>query len=243
MRIALLSDIHGNLVALEAVLRDLETESPDAVICLGDVVVTGPQPRQVIAALQELHWPIVLGNTDAWLFDPQPWTANNEETQRLLEVELWSALQLVAEDLAFLHSFRPTITRELGRDQSLLCYHGSPRDNTDFIGPMTTVEELEIMLGDYEATIMAGGHTHQQMLRRYQSSLLVNPGSVGMPFQVINGQSLNPLWAEYALISSVNGKLQVDFRRIPIDLAELREAVVASGMPHADWWLKDWRNG
>jgi predicted phosphodiesterase len=99
MRIAILSDIHGNLVALEAVLADLAKAAPDVTICLGDVAVTGPQPRQVIARLHQLSWPIVMGNTDAWLLDPQSWNSSDEETRRLLALEQWSASMMEPEDL------------------------------------------------------------------------------------------------------------------------------------------------
>jgi putative phosphoesterase len=240
MRIALLSDIHGNLIALETILADLETASPDAVICLGDVVVTGPQPRQVIAQLRELHWPMVMGNTDAWLLDPQPWDATDEESQQLEVIELWGASLMTEEDLAFIETFQPTFTVDMGEDHTLLCYHGSPHANTDFIGPTTPEEELKIKLAGYQAEVMAGGHTHQQMLRRYQGSLLINPGSVGLPYQNVDGQTHNPTWAEYALVSNDAGNLQVEFRRVPVDLAALTTAVRTSGMPNADWWLKDW---
>lgn len=243
MRVALLSDIHGNFVALEAILADLKSASPDIVICLGDVVVTGPQPRQVIGRLQDLGWPIVMGNTDAWLLNPQPWDIKDEETQRLFDVELWSASHMTKADLNFIHSFQPTVTLDLGDDQTLLCYHGSPNTNTDAIGPKTPDEEVQKKLAGYQATIMAGGHIHEQMLRRFQDSLLINPGSVGLPYQNVAGQTRNPPWAEYALVSSQTGNLQVEFRRVPVNLAQLATAVHASGMPHTDWWLKDWGYG
>lgn len=243
MRVAIVSDIHGNLIALEAVLTDLDKDPPDAVICLGDVVVTGPQPRQVITRLRALGWPIVMGNTDAWLLDPQPWDATDEDSRRQESIELWGASQMTAEDLAFIRSFKPTISFDLGHDLSLLCYHGSPNANTDFIGPLTPEDELEAKLGRYKATIMAGGHTHQQMLRRHQGSLLINPGSIGMPYQNVDGETQNPLWAEYALVANLSGKMQIEFRRVPVDFERLAAAVHASGMPHAGWWLKDWSNG
>ncbi len=67
MRIGLISDIHGNLLALEVVLQELAQEQVDQIICLGDVGALGPQPRQVIERLRYLHCPVILGNTDAWL--------------------------------------------------------------------------------------------------------------------------------------------------------------------------------
>ena len=82
----------------------------------------------------------------------------------------------------------------------------------DVISPTTKEEDLDTKLAGYHADIMAGGHIHQQMLRRYQGSLLINPGSVGLPYQTVAGQTRNPLWAEYALISNEAGQLRVEFR-------------------------------
>ncbi len=240
MRVALLSDIHGNLVALEAALADLATSAPDAVICLGDVAVTGPQPRQVMARLRQLTWPTVMGNTDAWLLDPKPWDTEDEESRRLLAIEEWSALQMEAEDLAFIRSFQPVVRWTLEAGQDLLCYHGSPRSNTDLIASETGEEELEEMLAGHRATIFAGGHTHRQMLRRFQKSLIINPGSVGLPIEIVAGQVRNPLWAEYALITSQGEQLVVEFRRAPIDFAALSDAIQRANMPYARWWLKYW---
>lgn len=240
MRIALISDIHGNLVALEAIVADLETKSPDAIICLGDVLVTGPQPRQVLQLLREHGWPVVMGNTDTWALNPTPWETTDEDSRRLEEIERWGAALLSEEDKALIRTFHPTITLEIGAGFNLLAYHGSPRSNTDFIGPTTSEDELKQKLAGHQAAIMAGGHTHQQMLRRFQGSILINPGSVGMPYETIDGRSSNPLWAEYALVSLENHHLDVQFRRVPINLEDLTKAVKRSGMPHADWWLKDW---
>ena len=241
-RVALVSDIHGNLVGLEAVIADLAIAAPDTVICLGDVVVTGPQPRQVITMLQELRWPIVMGNTDAWLLNPQPWNITDEESQRLESIEFWGASLMTETDRAFVRTFQKTISVDLGDDLTLLCYHGSPNDNMDVISPTTSEEDLDAKLAGYHADIMAGGHIHQQMLRRYQDSLLINPGSVGLPYQTVAGQTRNPPWAEYALVTNEAGKLHVEFRRVPVDLAALTTAVRLSDMPNADWWLKDWFN-
>ena len=240
MRLALISDIHGNLVAFEAALADLRQYSPDMVICLGDVAANGPQPRQVLARLRILGWPVVMGNTDEWLLQPKPWTAVDEDSAFLLDMELWAAEQLDSEDLAFIRSFQPTISVPLGGDQQLLCYHGSPRFNRDLILPTTTDAELASMFAEQQAALMAGGHTHQAMLRRYGDGLLINPGSVGLPFIQLKKRAINPLWAEYALISAVNGALDVMFRRVSIDKQALATAVYDSGMPHAAWWLHDW---
>ncbi|MEW5988419.1 MAG: metallophosphoesterase family protein [Chloroflexota bacterium] len=242
MRVAILSDIHGNLVALEAVLSELACEPIDQVVCLGDVAVLGPQPRQVVGRLRDLNCPVVMGNTDAWVLNPWPHETRDEDSVRVKEVEEWCAAQLTAADLDTLRTFQPTIEIALGGDATLLGYHGSPHSYHDVMRVTTPDEEIGRMVGGRRATVMAGGHTHRPMLRRFETATLINPGSVGLPFEVQpgGGRPRNPTWAEYAVVTWQDGRLSVDFRRVPYDLAELQAAVRATNMPHAEWWLQDW---
>lgn len=243
MRVAILSDIHGNLVGFDAVLAELAREPVDRVVCLGDIAALGPQPRQVIGRLRDLNCPVVMGNTDAWILNPWPHDMRDEDSVRVKEVEEWCAAQLTTADLDTLRTFQPTIDVILGRDATLLGYHGSPQSYHDVMLVTTPDEDVERMLGGRRATVMAGGHTHRQMLRRFQRATLINPGSVGLPFELEpnGGRPRNPTWAEYAIVTWQDGRLGLDFRRVAYDLAELRAAVRASDMPHSDWWLQDWR--
>ena len=241
MRIALISDIHGNKVALDAVLASLQQQPPERLICLGDVAATGPQPREVLAQLQRLACPIVMGNTDDWLLNPEPWSAEDEDGRAVLAIELWGAGQLTATERAFIRTFQPTVEVALDDGQSLLCYHGSPQSYNDIILPTTPEEALAEFLADVEANVLAGGHTHEPMVRVFGDKLLVNPGSVGLPRIQVGGEIWNPLWAEYAVLEVGNGQLHVELRRAPIDFERLREAAYRSDMPHAELWLRDWR--
>jgi predicted phosphodiesterase len=243
MRIALLSDIHGNLVALEAVLADLAQHPPDQILCLGDVVEGGPQPRAVLARLAELGCPIVLGNTDVRMSSPRLDEPRSPDLPPAYAMELWSVDQLTPADRAFIQTFPPIVSMPLDDDRSLLGFHGSPRANTDLLLATTPEDELATLLGETHATILAGGHTHRQLVRRYRDSLLVNPGSVGLPVQqvIADGPMERPRWAEYALVSLKPGHLSVDLRRTPISFAALRESVIQSGMPYPEGWLDEWR--
>ena len=191
--VALISDLHGNLLALETVLADLERERPDHVLCLGDAAATGPRPRETVGRLRGVGCPVVMGNAD--------------------------------DDL-----LRPTLELSLGSDRTLLCFHGSPRSFDDTIVATTPEEELAGMLSEHEAAVMAGGHTHEQFVRRHAGTTLINPGSVG----------LNPPVAEYALVDLEDGRLAVELRRLPLDAARIRREALDSGMPHAEWWAGFW---
>jgi putative phosphoesterase len=241
MRIAILSDIHGNLTSLEAVLADVEAERPDQIVCLGDVALFGPQPGPVIERLQALDPPVVMGNGEEWLVGPgEPSQPDDEHARRIEAISFWCLEQLTAADLDYLRTFRPTVAVALGGDAGLLCFHGSPRSCRDVILSTTPDEELEPMLSGFDATLMAGGHTHAQMVRRYRGQTLINPGSVGLPIERLPSVDRNPPWAEYALVSWQNGSLGVELRRVPIDVNRVVEAALNSGMPHAEWWTKDW---
>ena len=108
MRLALISDIHGNCAALEAVLGHLSTQNVTQLICLGDVASTGPQPREVIKRLQEINCPVVMGNMDAWLLQPELKAQPDLRRQCWQDIDRWCAEQLSSVDQAYLHTFQPT---------------------------------------------------------------------------------------------------------------------------------------
>lgn len=241
MRVGLISDIHGNSVALDAVLAALQRASIDQLVCLGDVAVFGPDPRGVIARLRGLAVHLVQGNTDAWALDPQPHAWRNAETPFFNAVELWSAQQLDADDCAFLRSFVPHLTLDLGKTQ-LLCYHGSPRSFHEGIFAHTTDDELAAIFEGFPPKLAAGGHTHVQLLRRFGDKMLINPGSVGQPFEYAPGAAhvRHPPWAEYAIVEASGGCLSVALHRTPVDVEALLALAAASGMPHLEWWARPW---
>lgn len=232
MRTALIADIHGNLVALDAVLSDIERRGADRVVCLGDVAATGPQPCEAIDRIAEIGCQVVMGNTDEWLIEPRDESIEDDDTRRIVEIDLWAHEQLGEHHLDRLRGYQSLLELD-----GLLCYHGSPRSNTEVLLPITTEAELAAMLGGHDEAIMAGGHTHMPMLRRHGPSLIVNPGSVGMPFEhTSEGTFRNPPWAEYAIA----GDGEIEFVRVPVDVGAVTGAALKSGMPNAGWWVKDW---
>lgn len=242
MKIAIFSDIHGNLIALEAVLAAIKREAIDQMICLGDVAVSGPQPHAVIERLSALNCPVIMGNTDEWLLDPQFEETDDDRMRRIFDIDAWCFEQLTPDDINFVRSFQPTIEQPLPNGEQLLCFHGSPQSNTQVINASIPDDALEAELSGFEASIMAGGHTHTPMLRRYKDVLMINPGSVGMPFQTRRktDQFVNPPWAEYGIITASPDGTQIDFRRTAISPQAVVQMAYDSGMPHADWWSKDW---
>jgi predicted phosphodiesterase len=238
MRIALVADIHGNLLALDAVLAELRREGYDELLCLGDVAV-GPQAREAVERVEELGGRVVLGNWDAYFLDgfPPPQT---ELARKLVEVGEWWNDRLDDAHRTTMRRYESEIELELGDGRRLLAFHGSPRSFEDFIFASTPADELERMLDGRLAPLMAGGHTHFQMLRRHEDTVLLNPGSVGLPFaRPAPLMQISP-WAEYGLLTVDDARLRVELRRTAFDVEAHVRSILASAMPLAQWWAGLW---
>ena len=241
MRIALIADIHANLVALEAVLADLEEQGADQIICLGDVAATGPQPRGVLQRLQALNCPVVLGNADAWLLNPQEYSGDDPFYRKIYELDQWAANQLSDDERDFLRTFHATVPVQADGQARLLCFHGSPRSNTDVITVETPAAELEQYQAGLQARLLAGGHTHTQMLRRCGEYTWINPGSVGLCYERrSDGTDHNVPRAEYALVdwqaeaaAILSGAWRWTWR-------QSARPPYGATMPHAEWWASEW---
>lgn len=232
MKIGLISDIHGNGVALDACLDDLKLHEVDETICLGDALQGGCQPVHVMNRLQELGLRIVQGNADQFLLD-----ANVEKAPAsALEVRDWTREQLADRGSKFIESFQPTIEVELDGGQTLLCYHGSPQSYDDVILPETSQEELAQLLKEHDANAYAGGHTHLQWFRRTPKAIVLNPGSVGVSYsRYLNPETfyIYPV-AEYAILHQAGDDLGVEFCRVPFSVDKLEAAAKTSGRPHSE---------
>src|SRR5512144_572376 len=123
MRIAVISDVHGNLIGLEAALADLQARLADQIVFLGDMIQGGPQPAEVVARLRALACPVVMGNADAWLLTGKATDAEPTSAQQLA-VREWQLTRLTLDDRAYIELFQPTVEIELGGGRMLLCFHG-----------------------------------------------------------------------------------------------------------------------
>ncbi len=239
MRIAFISDIHGNAVALDAVLADIAEQEVDQVICLGDIATIGPQPVEVLKRLQALNCPVIMGNHDAALLHPGA-VAKFHIAPELSESLTWCYQQLTKAHFDYLRSFLPSIKINNSEHPDILCYHGTPGSNTGMIMPAASNAELEGILEQGSAAIMVGGHTHLQMMRQLEAICFVNPGSVGCPFRrpVSPGKPPEILTdAHYGIIDVSRRGIAIDLRRIAYDVDSFTEVLKESDLPIRGWWL------
>lgn len=239
MQIAVLSDIHGNCLALDAVLADLRQHPAETIVCLGDAIQGGPQPAEVVARLREIACPVVMGNADAWMLTGKETGQENippERHRKMETVREWSLSCLSAEDKDFIAGFQPTVEGPLSPGQNLLCFHGSPTSFDDIILPQTPEVEFQRYLGAYSAHILTGGHTHIQHVRRIGNSFYFNPGSIGLAYShTQTGDTFRvDSWAEYAVLSVEGGRTGLEFRRVPFDARALIRVYYDSGRPFVE---------
>lgn len=237
MRIALIADVHANLVALEAVAAGLANDRPERTVFLGDALGMGPHPVEVLERLEELCDVFVMGNVDAEALEGHVPEDAVGDARRFYEISRWTGEQLGASERAFVSSFVPHAEVDDG-DFRLLAYHGSPHSFDDRIYPTSPVEELEGLLGTLPADVYAGGHTHMQFVRRHRKSLVVNPGSAGFAYD----RDARPAedvrmaaFAEYALVDVGEAGPSISLGRVPFDVARHVTALRSCGMPHAEW--------
>jgi len=179
MRVAALADVHGNLPALEAVLREVGREKVDAIVFCGDVA-SGPMPAETIDALRSLRGArFVSGNADRGVVETFDGRPSAEMRGPLAD---WCARQVSREQRDFLAAFERTLTLEIdGLGRVLFC-HASPRNDVDVFTDESPDERVRKLMSGVEADVVVCGHTHMQFDRRVDAMRIFNPGSVGMPY-------------------------------------------------------------
>lgn len=244
MRVALISDIHGNLVGLEAALADLEARSADRIVCLGDVAALGPQPVEIVRRLRDLGCPVVMGNADAFQLSPERDPAAQGVSRMIEDIDIWGAGRMEPDDLAHMRSFQPTVEVE-AEGRRLLCFHGTPASYDDVIQSWSAPEDFEAAIGDRTHDLFAGGHTHLQFVKRHGDATWINPGSVGLAYAPAwpLEQAQNAAFAEYAIVDLRTDGSSIELHRVPYDVDELIAVILGSDMPHAQEWAGEWRTG
>jgi predicted phosphodiesterase len=238
MRLALFGDIHGNLIALEAFQARLRELGVTSAVCLGDVSMAGPQPRECIQRLAEWGAPCALGNTDEWCLEPEPQDFQDPNSQKFMDLKLWGVAQLGADERAAVAGYQARVELDLPGGARLAAFHGAPGSNTTLVTYRVTQEEMFHLYAGVDAAVAVCGHSHEQMLRPLGEIVVVNPGSLGRPIEFNSGGGMCwRTWAEFAILDYEPGRMTLHFERMNYNVEAFFESVRRSGMPHADWFL------
>jgi putative phosphoesterase len=223
MRLAVLSDIHGNLVGLDACLADLQAQGgADAIVAAGDLCVDGPKPRKVLQRLEQLGVASVRGNTDRYLAD-----AHGESLSSVEETQLtWTRADLGEKWVAWLRDL-PFALRIGDDDNQLLVVHANPKSDNEHLWPDADEATLERLIGDETAAAIAFGHLHLPYVRIWRGKLLVNVASAGLP------KDGDPR-ACYAIFTERDGGWQVKHRRVAFDVKKVATQLSDCGIPGSE---------
>lgn len=219
MRIGVLSDIHGNLLGLDACLADLEAQGgADAVVVAGDLCVGGPKPKKVLQRLDEIGASCIRGNTDRYLYGETEGFEAAEAAQIA-----WTRRELGERWLGWIKEL-PFALR-IGEDENqLLIVHASPRKDDEHIWPDAADSDLQSIIGEERATAIAFGHLHIPYVRYWRGKLLVNVSSAGLPK---DGDAR----ACYAIFTERDGGWEVKHRRVPFDVKRVATQLADCGIP------------
>lgn len=242
MRLVVISDIHGNYAALEAVLKDIATQGePDFYWVLGDLVAFGHDPvacLQAVRHLPEDKTKVIRGNTDRELIRgqrsklPRPTEENWQQFPAMVEGRnqnyQWTLEKLSWEDAEYLLKLKTEMAMEVAGYGWVIGFHAIPGDDEQILLPDTPASDVLDALMDREGRLAFGGHTHRPMDRDLGDWRMVNPGSVGLP---LDGDQR----ASYASVTFSGGTATVDIRRVEYDVQAVIADLEAKQHPAKDW--------
>jgi predicted phosphodiesterase len=254
MKLAVFSDVHGNLHALKTVKADIEAHQPDLIWCLGDLASHGSHPSECIQLIKtwredfgKEQFVVIGGNTDRYLVTGErfkmPPIADEGRFHQELHIRQeadtllnWGFSKLTWDDYQFL-------AERIGRETShyvegygwVIGYHAVPGDDEKFLTPASTDEEIADYLLDREGRLAVGAHIHAQMNRHVRGWQVVNCGSVGASFDM-RGK------AQWGLFTFADDVVDIQLKALDYDIEAVIQDALAVGFPLVDWLSKRLRN-
>lgn len=230
MKLALISDIHGNVLALQAALDQIEKHAPDRVVILGDLVLNGPRPAEVVDAVRGLEAAgalVIAGNTDIAVADGDysaafPWLDEVPDAHRAAAD--WTRDQLSDEQLEFLRRLPAERRVRVGHDLVLAC-HASPGSQTSGLSAELDAAVTVQRVTRTDARVICCGHTHVADVRELGRKLIVNPGSCGYAFD----GTPDACWAMLTVVAGSDP--EAELHRAEYDPTPVADQVSERGLP------------
>jgi predicted phosphodiesterase len=220
MRVAILSDIHGNLVALDACLSDLQQQGgADVIVAAGDLCVDGPKPKKVLARLMEVGAQCIRGNTDRYIAERDEASLPAAERTQLQ----WTRDEIGEKLVAWLGALPFSLRFGDAENQLLIC-HANPANDDEHLWPDADDATLERLIGPEAATTIAFGHLHLPYVRAWRGKMLVNVASAGLP------KDGDPR-AGYAIATQRSGGWEIKHRRVAFDVKKVATQLTDCGIP------------
>jgi putative phosphoesterase len=232
MKIAFISDIHGNAIALEAVLEDIEKQEIDKIYVLGDICYRGPEPKRSLDLVRSLHTEVIKGNADEWVVRGVREGEVPEKALELMNTERqWIVEQLEPSDIDYLNSL-PTQLNLRFEDVGISAFHATPASLFDVVLPNSDDNQIQSsLMHSPEAQVYVYAHIHKPYIRYLNGKVIMNIGSVGLPFDGLAK-------ASYGLVEIEDGHLKTSIRRVSYELERVVALYHEVNYPNAEMMSK-----
>lgn len=223
MKIAVLSDIHGNLTAFNAVLKDINDLVINQYIIAGDHISDCPQPNEVLEIVKSLNAYVIKGNREEYVLNYHKGMHDEWCKYKQMAGVVWTYNKLDECNIRYIDELPEQLSISFTQMDDIRIVHGSPFSTREELFPDKHLEKLEKALNSINESVLICGHTHEQWSKELHNKLIVNPGSVGVHFN-------KNRFAEYAVLTWNDRKWEVSHRQIEYDLKELEEEFLQSGL-------------
>lgn len=237
MKIAFISDIHGNAVALEAVLQDIHHRGIDKIYVLGDLCYRGPEPKRSLELVRSLKTEVIKGNADEWVVRGVREGEVPEKALALMNTERdWTVSQLESSDIAYLENLSTQLKLELA-GTAIHGFHATPDSLFDIVHPYAedSIIETDLMKAA-DAQVYVYAHIHRPYIRYINGKVIMNIGSVGLPFDGLAK-------ASYGLIDLEEGNIRTSIERVGYDIEKTIALYNEVDYPNAEMMTGIIRNG
>lgn len=235
MKLAFISDIHGNANALDAVLADIKERNIDKVYVLGDLCYRGPEPQRSLDLVRSLNTSVIKGNADEWVVRGVNQGEVPDQAIEMMNKERdWICSQLTEESVDYLRNL-PT---ELEIEQNgikIHAFHATPESLFEVVLPIENDETLTTKMMTKEADLYIYAHIHRPYIRYIDGKCIMNIGSVGLPFDGVKK-------ASYAMVDIQEGSFQTSIVRVGYDINQTIDQFQQSDYPNKAKLMETLRN-
>jgi putative phosphoesterase len=215
MKLAFISDIHGNSIALEAVLEDIRKKTIDQIYVLGDLCFRGPNPKRSLEMIRSLQTKVIKGNADEWVVRGIHQGEVPDQVIEMMNLEReWTVSQLDQHDIDYLGSL-PTELNLVIEDVSISAFHATPDSLFEVVLPNANDDLLKsALMSASDSDIFIYAHIHRPFIRYMGGKVLINIGSVGLPFDGLAK-------ASYAIVEIDQGRISTSIERVHFSVEEV----------------------
>ncbi|PZE21648.1 metallophosphoesterase family protein [Paenibacillus xerothermodurans] len=237
MKIAFISDIHGNASALAAVLHDTRSKSVDQICVLGDLCYRGPAPKRSLHLIRALQSRVIKGNADEWVVRGVRRGEVREDAIEMMNVERdWTVSQLDQEEIDYLHNL-PTELHLNVEGVSISAFHATPGSLFETVPPDADDAAMrQKLMSAADTDVYVYGHIHKPFVRYMHGKIIVNTGSVGLPFDGMTK-------ASYAIVQVEQGRVGTSIERVPFAAEDVIREYEEVRYPNAQTMARIIRNG